>query len=102
MVIDVFHLPEQRARELRPVLEHCFAGALKNRQLRGVGTLVGEEQAQVGKDPVLTDEAQGTFLLLSQRYVFLREEALRILKGQFLIQGTGRLIVIAVRLLDHF
>ena len=65
-------------------------------------TLIGEKQAQVGKDPVLTDKPQCALLLLPKRDMLLREKPLRILKGQFLIQGPGRLILIAVRLLDHF
>ena len=63
---------------------------------------VRREQPQIGKNSVLTDKPQRALLLLPQGDIFLCEKALRILKGQFLIQGTGRLIVIAVRLFDHF
>ena len=63
---------------------------------------VRREQPQIGKNSVLTDKPQRALLLLPQGDIFLCEKALRILKGQFLIQGTGRLIVIAVHLLIIF
>lgn len=53
------------------LIKHRLAGALKNRQLGGVDALVGEEQTQVGKDPVLTDKTQGTLLLLSKQDMLL-------------------------------